>query len=55
MTNGKNGDFKKPFLNIPQEIRDRIKFFKLPGKLMTLNAENVRKENLKPVIEWIAK
>lgn len=48
-----NPDSMKSFLKIPQEIRDKIKYFKLPGKLMSLNSENVKKVNLEPVKEYL--
>jgi len=38
---------------IPDEIKDKIQFFKLPGKLLNPNKDSVKKENLLPIIKII--
>ena len=38
---------------IPEHIRQEIKYFKLPGTIGSANREQVRKENLQPVVEYI--
>ena len=38
---------------IPEHIRQEIKYFKLPGTIGSGNRQQVRKENLQPVIEYI--
>lgn len=37
---------------IPEEIREGIKYFKLPGQIGTINSENVKKENIRPVVNY---
>ena len=36
---------------IPEEIRKEIKYFKLPGRLFSVNKDNVKVENLKPIFK----
>ena len=43
----------KSYQKIPQHIRENIKYFKVPGKISSTDAEKVKKENLQPVIEYI--
>ncbi len=38
---------------IPEHIRQEIKYFKLPGTIGSGNREQVKKENLQPVVEYI--
>lgn len=40
---------------IPNEIKDNIQYFKLPGKLLNPNKNCVTKDNLLPIIELINK
>lgn len=41
------------YLKIPEHIRQGIKYFKLPGTTGSANREQVKKENLQPVVEYI--
>ena len=43
----------KSFEKIPENIRNGIKYFKLPGTIGASNAEQVKKENLQPVLDYI--
>jgi menaquinone-dependent protoporphyrinogen IX oxidase len=43
----------KSFEKIPENIRNGIKYFKLPGTIGSSNAEQVKKENLQPVLDYI--
>jgi len=38
---------------IPEEIRNKIKYFKLPGKIGPAGKAKVQQENLQPVLEYI--
>jgi len=38
---------------IPEHIREHIKYFKVPGTIGSGNVENVKKENLQPVLDYI--
>jgi len=44
---------QKSYEKLPEYIRNRVKYFKLPGKIGSANAEKVKRENLQPVIEYI--
>lgn len=46
-------DSRKSYENIPPEIRNRIRYFKLPGKIGPAGKAKVRQENLQPVLEYI--
>ncbi len=39
--------------SIPAEIRSRIRYFKLPGKIGPSGKAAVKQENLQPVLEYI--
>ena len=44
----------KSYEKIPEQIRERIKYFKIIGKKFGYqNADKIKKENLTPVIEYI--
>jgi len=43
----------RAFEKIPENIRNGIKYFKLPGTTGSSNAEQVKKENLQPVLDYI--
>jgi menaquinone-dependent protoporphyrinogen IX oxidase len=43
----------RSYEKIPKQIRDSIKYFKLPGKMGSRDADKVKKENLTPVIEYL--
>ncbi len=43
----------RSYKKIPENIRNKIKYFKLPGKIGKTEVEKVRKENLDQVIEYI--
>lgn len=40
---------------IPGEIKDSITYFELPGKLNPETADQIKEENLKPIIEHVEK
>lgn len=46
-------DSRKSYESIPEEIRSRIRYFKLPGKIGPAGKEKVRQDNLQPVLEYI--
>ena len=48
-----HADSETAFQTIPEHIRENIKYFKLPGKLASINADQVTKEKLQPVLESI--
>jgi menaquinone-dependent protoporphyrinogen IX oxidase len=43
----------KSYKKIPKNIREKVKYFKLPGKSTGKLAGKVEKENVNPVIEYI--
>ena len=49
-----DADSIKAFEKIPDNIRNGIKYFKLPGTIGSSNAEQVKKENLQPVLDYIS-
>ncbi len=46
-------DSRRSYEKIPEEIRNKIKYFKLPGKIGPAGKARVRQENLQPVLEYI--
>ena len=46
-------DSRRSYDSIPMEIRNRIRYFKLPGKIGPAGKANVKQENLQPVLEYI--
>jgi hypothetical protein len=46
-------DSRRSFEKIPEEIRSRIRYFKLPGKIGPSGKAAVKQENLQPVLEYI--
>ena len=44
---------ERAYLKIPEHIRNEIKYFKVPGAWGERNREQVKKENLQPVLEHI--
>ncbi len=46
-------DSRKSYEKIPEEIRGKIQYFKLPGKIGPAGKAKVRQENLQPVLEYI--
>jgi menaquinone-dependent protoporphyrinogen IX oxidase len=46
-------DSRESYESIPEEIRNKIKYFKLPGKIGPVGGGKVRQENLQPVLEYI--
>jgi len=48
-----DADSVKAFEKIPENIRNGIKYFKLPGTIGASNADQVKKENLQPVLDYI--
>jgi len=45
-------DSRKSYESIPEEIRNRIRYFKLPGKIGPAGKAKVKQENLQPVLEY---
>jgi hypothetical protein len=43
----------RSYKKIPEEIRENIKYFKLPGKMSSKDTDAVKKENLALVIEYL--
>ncbi len=43
----------RSYKKIPEQIRESIKYFKLPGKMGSLEVAPIKKENLNPVSEYI--
>jgi len=43
----------RSYKKIPEQIRENIKYSKLPGKMGSQDADKVKKENLTPVIEHL--
>ena len=48
-----SSDSRRSYGDIPQEIRNGIRYFKLPGKIGPAGNGNVKQENLQPVLEYI--
>lgn len=46
-------DSRRSYEMIPAEIRSRIRYFKLPGKIGLAGKAAVKPENLDPVLEYI--
>jgi len=44
---------QKSYNKIPEHIRNKIKYFKLPGRMGEKGKDNVIKDNLEPVIEYL--
>jgi flavodoxin len=41
------------YMKIPEHIRQEIQYFKVPGTIGDKNRENVKQENLQPVLDYI--
>jgi len=48
-----SSDSRESYESIPEEIRNRIRYFKLPGKIGPAGRAKVKQENLQPVLEYI--
>jgi len=46
-------DSRRSYEKIPEDIRGKIQYFKLPGKIGPAGKAKVRQENLQPVLEFI--
>ena len=46
-------DSRESYEGIPEEIRNKIKYFKLPGNIGPAGKAKVKQENLQPVLEYI--
>lgn len=46
-------DSRKSYEKIPEDIRGKIQYFKLPGKIGPAGKAKVRQENLQPVLEYL--
>ncbi len=44
---------RKTYGQIPEHIRSRIRYFKLPGRIGPVGRDRVKQENLQPVLEYI--
>jgi flavodoxin len=53
MVPAEHADSAKSYEKIPEHIRKEIKYFKVPGKIGAAGKEQVKKENLQPVVEYI--
>ena len=48
-----NAESTAAYMKIPENIRQGIQYFKVPGAWGARNRENVKKENLQPVLDYI--
>jgi len=48
-----NAESTAAYMKIPENIRQGIQYFKVPGAWGSRNRENVKKENLQPVLDYI--
>ena len=46
-------DSRRNYESIPTEIRNRIRYFKLPGKIGPAGKTAGKQDNLQPVLEYI--
>lgn len=46
-------DSRRSYDSIPGEIRNRIRYFKVPGKIGPAGKAAVKQENLQPILEYI--
>jgi menaquinone-dependent protoporphyrinogen IX oxidase len=46
-------DSRRSYESIPVDIRNKIRYFKLPGRIGPSGKAAVRQENLQPVLEYI--
>jgi menaquinone-dependent protoporphyrinogen IX oxidase len=46
-------DSRRSYEKLPEEIRNRIRYFKVPGKIGPAGKAAVKQENLQPVLEYI--
>ena len=46
-------DSRRSYEKLPEEIRNRIRYFKVPGKIGPAGKAAVKQENLKPILEYI--
>ena len=46
-------DSRESYESIPEEIRNKIRYFKLPGRIGPAGKAKVKQENLQPVLEYI--
>lgn len=46
-------DSRRSYESIPEEIRSKIRYFKLPGKIGPAGKAAVKQENLQPVLEYV--
>lgn len=53
MVPAEHPDSTKSYEKVPEHIRKEIEYFKLPGKIGAAGKQQVRKENLQPVVEFI--
>ena len=48
-----NEQSKKSFETIPEEIRGKISYYKVPGRFFGFNKNNIRPENLEEILQEI--
>ena len=53
MASPESPDSRRSYDSIPVEIRNRIRYFKVPGKIGPAGKDKVRQESLQPVLEYI--
>ena len=46
-------DSRRSYESIPVDIRNKIRYFKLPGRIGPSGKAAVRQENLEPILEYI--
>jgi menaquinone-dependent protoporphyrinogen IX oxidase len=46
-------DSRRSYERIPEEIRNKIRYFKLPGKIGPVGKAKVKPESLQPVLEYL--
>jgi menaquinone-dependent protoporphyrinogen IX oxidase len=44
---------KEAYSHVPAEIRKKVKYFKLPGRIGKIKKSDVKKEQLKQIIEYL--
>jgi len=49
-----DAESEKAFQKIPEHIRENIRYFKLPGKIGSSNADQVTREKLQPILEYVS-
>ena len=48
-----DGQSQKSYELIPEEIRKRVSYYKIPGRLFSINKDKIKPENLDDVLSEI--